>query len=132
MSVYNVVADTNSNQSDSGSSAYASRINCTTLSLSFTLATTLPCTHAYHLPSRDAALYSASTIVYMVFVARNILTRSYPNVINAYITGIAPTLTVGWVASGHTRPCETYLRFVSVLFGPRPEKERRQRPGEFQ
>ncbi|KAG7440314.1 uncharacterized protein BT62DRAFT_997811 [Guyanagaster necrorhizus] len=142
ISVYHVVADTNDNQSDSGSSAYAVRIDWTTLSLSLTLATTLLCTvliiyrivtvaggkHGSGLRSyrgvievivESAALYSASTVVYMVFVARNELTGAYPNVINASIKGIAPTLMVGRIASGHSRPDDTWKESVlsSLHFG---------------
>ncbi|SJL10881.1 uncharacterized protein ARMOST_14276 [Armillaria ostoyae] len=142
MSVYHVVADTSDDQSDSDSSPYADRIDWTMLSLSFTLATTLLCTlliiyrivtvaggkHGAGLRSyrgvvevivESAALYSVSTVVYMAFVARDELTGAYPNVINASIKGIAPTLIVGRVASGHARPDDTWKESVmsSLHFG---------------
>ncbi|KAK0445596.1 uncharacterized protein EV420DRAFT_919928 [Desarmillaria tabescens] len=144
ISTYHVVADTTEDQSDS--SPYALRIDWTMLSLSFTLATTLLCTlliiyrivtvaggkHGAGLRSyrgvvevivESAALYSASTIVYMAFVARNELTGAYPNVINASIKGIAPTLIVGRVASGHARPDDTWKGSVlsSLHFGARSQ-----------
>ncbi|KAG7441220.1 uncharacterized protein BT62DRAFT_923445 [Guyanagaster necrorhizus] len=142
ISVYHLVADTTEDESDSGSSAYAIRIDWTMLSLSFTLATTVLCTiliiyrivtvadgkHGSGLPSyrgvvevivESAALYSASTIVYMAFVARNELTGAYANEVNTAIKGIAPTLIVGRVASGHARPDDTWKESVlsSLHFG---------------
>ncbi|KAK0483038.1 hypothetical protein EDD18DRAFT_1200713 [Armillaria luteobubalina] len=135
ISVYHVVADTTGDQSDSDSSPYANRIDWTMLSLSLTLTTTLLCTlliiyrivtvaggkHGAGLRSyrgvveiivESAALYSVSTVVYMAFVARDELTGAYPNVITASIKGIAPTLIVGRVASGHARPDDSWKESV--------------------
>ncbi|KAK0200702.1 hypothetical protein DFS33DRAFT_1070024 [Desarmillaria ectypa] len=140
ISIYHVVADTTQSQSDS--SPYADRIDWALLALSLTLATTLLCTllivyrivtvaggkHGAGLRSyrgvvevivESAALYSVSTVVFMAFVARNELTGAYPNVITASIKGIAPTLIVGRVASGHARPDDTWKESVmsSLHFG---------------
>ncbi|PBK63594.1 hypothetical protein ARMSODRAFT_1023796 [Armillaria solidipes] len=56
----------------------------------------------------SAALYSVVFIIDIVFVARNMLSGSYVDVLAAAIKGIAPTLLVGRVAAGHARPDDSW------------------------
>ncbi|PBK96997.1 hypothetical protein ARMGADRAFT_1077116 [Armillaria gallica] len=52
----------------------------------------------------SAALFSVSLIIYVALVAHNSIADDYLDVIAAAFRGIAPTLIVGRVASGHARP----------------------------
>ncbi|PBK63612.1 hypothetical protein ARMSODRAFT_1023814 [Armillaria solidipes] len=56
----------------------------------------------------SAALYSVILIIDMVFVACNILSGSYVDVLASATKGIAPTLLVGHIAAGHTRPDDSW------------------------
>ncbi|KAK0447375.1 uncharacterized protein EV420DRAFT_1713622 [Desarmillaria tabescens] len=56
----------------------------------------------------SAVLYSAVLIIDIVFVARDILSGGYVDILTAAIRGIAPTLLVGRVAAGHARPDDSW------------------------
>ncbi|KAG7442562.1 uncharacterized protein BT62DRAFT_375447 [Guyanagaster necrorhizus] len=69
----------------------------------------------------SAALLSIILIIYMVTYARGAYAAIYVDSIAANIRGIAPTLIVGRVASGHSRPDETWegSAISSLHFGTR-------------
>ncbi|KAK0234661.1 hypothetical protein EDD85DRAFT_969542 [Armillaria nabsnona] len=56
----------------------------------------------------SAALYSAILIIDMIFVARDILTGTYINTLAAAIRETVPTVLVGWIAAGYTRPDDSW------------------------
>lgn len=112
----------------------------TTMYLSLVLATTLMCTLLimYRILSvrgikvglrtyrgvvevivESAALYSIALIIYISLAARNELSGGYVDVITSSIKGIAPTLLVGRVAAGHSRPNDTWKEshLSSLHFG---------------
>ncbi|KAK0448508.1 hypothetical protein EV421DRAFT_1463348 [Armillaria borealis] len=69
----------------------------------------------------SAALLSIILIIYMVTYARGAYASIYVDAIAASIRGIAPTLLVGRVASGHSRPDDTWKgsALSSLHFGTR-------------
>ncbi|PBK95117.1 hypothetical protein ARMGADRAFT_1077889 [Armillaria gallica] len=69
----------------------------------------------------SAALLSVILIIYMATYARGAYASIYVDVIAASIRGIAPTLLVGRVASGHSRPDDAWKGSVlsSLHFGTR-------------
>ncbi|KAK0475405.1 hypothetical protein IW261DRAFT_1645583 [Armillaria novae-zelandiae] len=69
----------------------------------------------------SAALLSIILIIYIVTYARGAYAEIYVDVIAASIRGIAPTLIVGRVASGHARPDDAWKGSVlsSLHFGTR-------------
>lgn len=110
---------------------------CTTIYVSLTLATTLLCTllivyrilsiewakpklvgtRSYNLGAyrnvievvvESAALYSAALIVYIVVIFQDGTVLDYIDTIAGFIRAIAPTLLVGRVASGHSRPDDSW------------------------
>lgn len=108
-------------------SAQGTSIDLTTVYIAMVLATTLLCTVliVYRIVSvggaqyasgirtyrgaievlvESAALFSVSLIIYVALVARNSVADNYLDIIAAAFRGIAPTLIVGRVASGHARP----------------------------
>ncbi|KAK0183912.1 hypothetical protein F5146DRAFT_1125994 [Armillaria mellea] len=107
------------------------RINyktCTTIYISLTLATTLLCTlliartrlsgtRTYSLGAyrnvieiivESAAFYSTVLIVYIGFTFQDEVGGEYLDPIAEVIRGVAPTLLVGRVASGHSRPDDSW------------------------
>ncbi|KAK0210033.1 hypothetical protein DFS33DRAFT_1401797 [Desarmillaria ectypa] len=60
------------------------------------------------IPVESASLYAFSLIFWMAFLVRNYDVSLYPEVIYVSITGIAPTLIVGRVASGQARPDDSW------------------------
>ncbi|KAK0196981.1 hypothetical protein F5146DRAFT_1013617 [Armillaria mellea] len=111
----------------SQSSAQGTSIDLTTVYIAMALATTLLCTvlivyrivsvsgaeyasgirtyrGAIEVVVESAALFSVSLIIYVALVAHNSVADDYLDVIAAAFRGIAPTLIVGRVASGHARP----------------------------
>ncbi|KAG7447941.1 uncharacterized protein BT62DRAFT_1074475 [Guyanagaster necrorhizus] len=112
-------------------SAQGTSIDLTTVYIAMALTTTLLCTilivyrivsiggaryasgirtyrGAIEVVVESAALFSASLIVYVALVARNNVADDYLDVIAAAFRGIAPTLMVGRVASGHARPDDSW------------------------
>ncbi|KAK0505411.1 hypothetical protein EDD18DRAFT_336543 [Armillaria luteobubalina] len=69
----------------------------------------------------SAALLSVILIIYIVTYARGAYAAIYVDAIAANIRGIAPTLLVGRVASGHSRPDDTWKgsAISSLHFGTR-------------
>ncbi|PBK95091.1 hypothetical protein ARMGADRAFT_786864 [Armillaria gallica] len=69
----------------------------------------------------SAALLSIIVIIYMVTYARGAYAEIYIDVIAGNIRGIAPTLIVGRVASGHARPDDAWKGSIlsSLHFGTR-------------
>lgn len=121
---------------------------CTTIYLSFILATTLLCTllivyrilsiewansklagtRTYSLGAyrnvievmvESAALYSAVLIVYIIIIFQDLTVIKYVDAIGEFIRGVAPTLLVGRVASGHSRPDDSWngSAISSLRFG---------------
>ncbi|KAG7453250.1 uncharacterized protein BT62DRAFT_990149 [Guyanagaster necrorhizus] len=107
----------------------AQEVEWTTIYLSLSLGTTLLCTvliiyriimagkssdniGAYHriieIVVESASLYAFSLIFWMVFILCNNNVSPYPQVIYVSITGFAPTLIVGRVASGQSRPNDSW------------------------
>ncbi|KAK0185772.1 hypothetical protein F5146DRAFT_1227443 [Armillaria mellea] len=92
------------------------RINyktCTTIYISLTLATTLLCTllivyRILKIIVESAALYSTVLIVYIGFTFQDEVGGEYLDPIAEVIRGVAPTLLVGRVASGHSRPDDSW------------------------
>ncbi|KAK0465891.1 uncharacterized protein EV420DRAFT_1636453 [Desarmillaria tabescens] len=71
----------------------------------------------------SSALYSVSLILYVVFIARDSLASGYFDVLAGIARGVAPTLLVGRVAAGHSRPDDSWKGSVisgSLRFGSRP------------
>ncbi|KAK0434379.1 uncharacterized protein EV420DRAFT_1248273, partial [Desarmillaria tabescens] len=100
-----------------------------TMYLSFSLGTTLFCTiliiyriikvgrssnsiGAYRgvieILVESASLYAVSLILWMAFLLHNYEASVYPEAIYVSITGIAPTLIVGRIASGQARPDDSW------------------------
>ncbi|KAK0462372.1 uncharacterized protein EV420DRAFT_1184180 [Desarmillaria tabescens] len=71
--------------------------------------------------AESAALLSIISVIYMVTYARGSYTAIYVDVIAASIRGTVPTLLVGRVASGRSRPDDTWKGSVlsSLHFGTR-------------
>ncbi|KAK0228057.1 hypothetical protein IW262DRAFT_1490166 [Armillaria fumosa] len=121
---------------------------CTTIYISLTLATTLLCTllivyrilsiewartklsgtRTYSLGAyrnvieivvESAALYSTVLIVYIGFTFRDEVGGEYLDPIAEFIRGVAPTLLVERVASGHSRPDDSWKggTISSLYFG---------------
>ncbi|KAK0207464.1 hypothetical protein IW262DRAFT_1302679 [Armillaria fumosa] len=69
----------------------------------------------------SAALLSIILIIYIATYARGVYMEIYIDAITASIRGIAPTLIVGRVASGHSRPDDAWRGSVlsSLHFGTR-------------
>ncbi|KAK0458440.1 uncharacterized protein EV420DRAFT_355565 [Desarmillaria tabescens] len=123
---------------------------CTTIYISLILATTLLCTllivyrilsiewakpkpegtRRYSLGAyrnlieivvESSALYSAVLIVYIIFVFQDEIGGEYLDPIAEFIRGVAPTLLVGRIASGLSRPDDAWKGSVlsSLQFGSR-------------
>ncbi|KAK0222598.1 hypothetical protein EDD85DRAFT_960226 [Armillaria nabsnona] len=116
-----------------------------TLYSSFVLATTLWCTlliiyriasvagagrggglRAYHnvieVLVESSALYSVFLILYVVFNAQDPFALAYFDVLAGIARGVAPTLLIGRVAAGHSRPDDSWKGSVisgSLRFGTR-------------
>ncbi|KAK0225227.1 hypothetical protein EDD85DRAFT_980782 [Armillaria nabsnona] len=121
---------------------------CTTIYISLILATTLLCTllivyrilsiewakpkpagtRRYSLGAyrnlieiivESAALYSTMLIFYIVFTFQDEVGGEYLDPISEFIRGVAPTLIVGRVAAGHSRPDDSWKGSVisSLHFG---------------
>ncbi|KAK0502756.1 hypothetical protein EDD18DRAFT_1134972 [Armillaria luteobubalina] len=121
---------------------------CTTIYISLILATTLLCTllivyrilsiewakpkpagtRKYSLGAyrnvieiivESAALYSIMLIVYIIFTFQDEVGSEYLDPISEFIRGVAPTLLVGRVAAGHSRPDDSWKGSVisSLRFG---------------
>ncbi|SJL18345.1 uncharacterized protein ARMOST_21932 [Armillaria ostoyae] len=68
----------------------------------------------------SSVLYSAFLILYVVFNARDPFVLAYFDVLAGIARGIAPTLLVGRVAAGHSRPDDSWRGSVisgSIRFG---------------
>ncbi|PBK64443.1 hypothetical protein ARMSODRAFT_1023041 [Armillaria solidipes] len=67
----------------------------------------------------SAALYSAALTVFVVFVFQNEVDSGYSEIIAEFIRGVAPTLLIGRVASGHSRPDDSWKgsTISSLRFG---------------
>lgn len=122
-----------------------SRLDWTLIYVSCTLATTLLCTllivyriltvsgakhggagtQAYRgvveVIVESASLYTVSLIIDMIFTARKSSGGSYSDVFASTMRGVAPTLIVARVASGHARPDDSWNGSVmsSLHFGSR-------------
>ncbi|KAK0477150.1 hypothetical protein EDD18DRAFT_1114800 [Armillaria luteobubalina] len=73
----------------------------------------------------SALVYSITLLVYLVFVACNSHGGGYLEVLAVFSRGIAPTLIVGRVAAGHTRPKESWEGSIpsSLCFGHDSENQ---------
>ncbi|KAK0185773.1 hypothetical protein F5146DRAFT_1227444 [Armillaria mellea] len=91
----------------------------TAIYISLILATTLLCTllivyciltygNIIEIIVESAALYSTTLIIYVVFLFQNGENAGYLNSIAEIIKGVAPTLLVGRVISGHSRPDDSW------------------------
>ncbi|KAK0210885.1 hypothetical protein DFS33DRAFT_1378862 [Desarmillaria ectypa] len=123
-------------------SAQGTSIDLTTVYIAMALATTLLCTilivyrivsvggaryasgirtyrGAIEVVVESAALFSVSLIIYVALVAHNSVADDYLDVIAAAFRGIAPTLIVGRVASGHAHPDDSWkeTRLTATPFG---------------
>ncbi|PBK59299.1 hypothetical protein ARMSODRAFT_1027499 [Armillaria solidipes] len=70
----------------------------------------------------SSALYSAFLILYVVFNARDPFALAYFDVLAGIARGVAPTLLIGRVAAGHSRPDDSWNGSVisgSLRFGTR-------------
>ncbi|KAK0488509.1 hypothetical protein IW261DRAFT_1439797 [Armillaria novae-zelandiae] len=110
-----------------------SKVSWTTMYLSFSLGTTLLCTTLiiYRIVTVrrfpggisaaartyrgiveilvvSALLYSVTLIIFIILISRGGATSVYSQIIYIPITGIAPTLIVARVASGQTRPNDSW------------------------
>ncbi|KAK0202232.1 hypothetical protein DFS33DRAFT_1386526 [Desarmillaria ectypa] len=139
LSVYHLISD-NVNGVDE-QTAYGTRINWSIIYISLIMTTTIWCTlliifrivsvgrkveHGLQRYRRiievvveSSALYTASLIVLLVIVARNVIHGDYFDVITTIARGIAPTLIVGRVAAGHARADDSWLSSAlsSLHFG---------------
>ncbi|KAK0493369.1 hypothetical protein EDD18DRAFT_1406405 [Armillaria luteobubalina] len=118
---------------DSGDSSVTQEVTWITVYLSLSLGTTLFCTiliiyrviRVGRYPGNDgtglgvyrgvieiliesALLYAISLILWMAFLLGRYTESNYPEMIYVSITGIAPTLIVGRVASGQARPNDSW------------------------
>ncbi|PBK98559.1 hypothetical protein ARMGADRAFT_1075396 [Armillaria gallica] len=74
--------------------------------------------HSYHgvieALVESAAVFSAALIIDIAFVACDLLSGQYADLLGAAIRGIAPTLLVGHVAAGHARPDDSWQESSST------------------
>ncbi|KAK0493967.1 hypothetical protein EDD18DRAFT_1355889 [Armillaria luteobubalina] len=61
----------------------------------------------------SALIYSIALLGYLVFVARDSYAGEYLDILTGFARGIAPTLIVGQVAAGHSRPAESWEGSIS-------------------
>ncbi|PBK90748.1 hypothetical protein ARMGADRAFT_291857 [Armillaria gallica] len=71
------------------------------------------CHHVLEVLVESQALYSISLILYIAFLARNDISSIYFDTLAAVARRVAPTLLVGRVAAGHTRPDSSWQGSVT-------------------
>ncbi|KAK0471806.1 hypothetical protein IW261DRAFT_1611919 [Armillaria novae-zelandiae] len=73
----------------------------------------------------SAFIYSTALLVYIVLIACDSYGGQYIDILAAFARGIAPTLIVGRVAAGHTRPDESWEGSISssLHFGHNSEDQ---------
>ncbi|PBK92223.1 hypothetical protein ARMGADRAFT_1165940 [Armillaria gallica] len=124
-----LLANIHLDTSDDPSKVEMEQIQWLTVYLSLSLGTTLFCTiliiyriirvgrssdnvgayrRVIEIVVESALLYAFSAILWMAFLLRDDLASPYPEAAYVSITGIAPTLIVGRVASGQARPNDSW------------------------